>query len=147
MLDGDDVIMIAHATPNRVINVSAQIGYRLPAVSSALGRVLLAALDDRELGRRLMRLKPQKLTPATVTDRAALRRAIRKVREDGYALVDQEVEVGFRSIAVPLRRLDGGVIASLNVGAHSNLGSLEAMRAVFLPKLQALAAELQRQLF
>ena len=147
VLDGDDVIMIAHATPNRVINVSAQIGYRLPAVSSALGRVLLAALDDRELGRRLMRLKPQKLTPATVTDRAALRRAIRKVREDGYALVDQEVEVGFRSIAVPLRRLDGSVIASLNVGAHSNLGSLDAMRAVFLPKLQALAAELQRQLF
>ncbi len=146
VLDGDDVIMIAHATPNRVINVSAQIGFRLPAVSSALGRVLLAALDDRELDRRLARIKPEKLTPKTVTDRAELRRAIRKARQDGYALVDQEIELGFRSIAVPLQRLDGSVIASLNVGAHSNLGSTDAMRAVFLPKLQALAAELQSQM-
>lgn len=146
VLDGDDVIMIAHASPNRVINVSAQIGFRVPAVSSALGRVLLAALDDRKLDKALAHTRPQKLTAATVVDRAALRRLIRKARDDGYALVDQEAEPGFRSVAVPLRRLDGSVIASLNIGAHGKPGSPDVMRQVHLPKLQALAAELQSQM-
>jgi len=146
VLDGDDVIMIAHASPNRVINLSAQIGFRLPAVSSSLGRVLLAELDDRQLDKLLARIEPQKLTTATVVDRAELRRAIRRVRKDGYSLVDQEVELGFRSISVPLRRLDGRVIASLNIGTHTNRGTLDAMRNIFLPKLRALAAELQGQM-
>ncbi len=146
ILDGADVIMIAHASPNRVINVSAQIGFRLPALSSSLGRVLLAALDDRELDRQLTRIKPAKLTPATVVDRAELRRAIRKARDDSFSLVDQEVEAGFRSVSVPLRRLDGKVIAALNIGAHSNRCTLETMRNVLLPKLRALAAELQSQM-
>jgi IclR family pca regulon transcriptional regulator len=146
VLDGDDVIMIAYASPSRVINLAAQIGFRLPAVSSSLGRVLLAALDDRELDRALARIKPEKFTPATVIDRAELRRAIVKARDEGHALVDQEVELGFRSISVPLRRLDGAVIASLNIGAHSRRCPLETMRHVFLPKLRALAAELQGQM-
>jgi IclR family transcriptional regulator, pca regulon regulatory protein len=146
VLDGDDVIMIAHASPNRVINVSAQIGFRLPAVSSSLGRVLLAALADDELDERLARIKAQKLTAATIVDRAELRRVIRKAREDGYSLVDREVEPGFRSIAVPLRRLDGRVIAALNIGAHGDRGGLDTMRQVFLPKLRALATELRSQM-
>jgi IclR family pca regulon transcriptional regulator len=146
VLDGDDVIMIAHASPNRVLNVSAQIGFRLPALSSSLGRVLLAALDDRELAGRLARIKPERLTPATVVDRAALRGAILKVRDDGYSLVDEEVEMGFHSISVPLRRLDGAVIAALNIGVHGNRGSPDAMREMFLPKLLALAAELRTQM-
>ncbi len=146
VLDGDDVIMIAHAAPNRVINLPAQIGFRLPAVSSALGRVLLAALDDRRLDGFLNRIKLEKLTPATVIDRAELRRAIGKVRDDGYALVDEEAEPGFRSVAVPLRRVDGTVIASLNIGAHSNRVAVGTMRKVLLPKLRALAAELQGQM-
>lgn len=146
VLDGDDVIMIAHASPNRVINLSGQIGFRLPAVSSSLGRVLLAALDDRELDRLLRRIEPEKLTNATIVDRAKLRHAIRKARADGYSLVHQEVELGFHSISVPLRRLDGRVIASLNIGAHSNRVALDVMYNVFLPKLRALAVELQTQM-
>jgi IclR family pca regulon transcriptional regulator len=146
VLDGDDVIMIAHASPNRVNNLSAQIGFRLPAVSSSLGRVLLAALDDRALDKMLTRIKPQKLTAATVTDRTALRRAILKARADGYSLVDQEVEPGFRSISVPLQRLDGRVIAALNIGSHSDRGPAQTMQNTLLPKLRALAAELQSQM-
>jgi len=146
VLDGDDAIMIANATPNRVINLSAQIGFRLPAVSSSLGRVLLAALDDAELDRLLSRITPKKLTAATVVDRIKLHRTILKARSEGYSLVDEEVEVGFRSISVPLRRVDGRIIASLNIGAHSNRVSLDTMRKVFLPKLQTLAAELQSQM-
>jgi IclR family transcriptional regulator, pca regulon regulatory protein len=146
VLDGNDVIMIAHASPNRLINLSSQIGLRLPAVSSSLGRVLLAELDDRQLDNLLARIEPQKLTTATIVDRVGLRRAIRKVRKDGYSLVDQEVELGFRSISVPLHRLDGRVIASLNIGTHTNRGTLDVMRNIFLPKLRALAAELQGQM-
>ena len=146
VLDGDDVIMIAHASPNRVVNVSAQIGFRLPAVSSSLGRVLLAALEDRELDRLLRRIEPQRLTSATVVDRAELRRAILRARQDGFSLVDQEAELGFCSISVPLRRLDGRVIASLNIGTHSNRVTLDTMRGVFLPKLRALASDLQSQM-
>jgi IclR family pca regulon transcriptional regulator len=146
VLDGDDVIMIAHASPNRVVNVSAQIGFRLPAVSSSLGRVLLAALEDRELDRFLRRIEPQRLTSATVVDRAELRRAILRARQDGFSLVDQEAELGFCSISVPLRRLDRRVIASLNIGTHSNRVALDTMRRVFLPKLRALASDLQSQM-
>ena len=146
VLDGDDVIMIAHASPNRIVNVSAQIGFRLPAVSSSLGRVLLAALEDRELDRLLQRIEPQRLTSATVVDCAELRRAILRARQDGFSLVDQEAELGFCSISVPLRRLDGRVIASLNIGTHSNRVTLETMRRVFLPKLRALAGDLQSQM-
>ena len=131
VLDGDDVIMIAHAAPNRVLNLAAQIGFRLPAISSSLGRVLLAALDAGEFEHRLTRITLQRLTPMTIVDRAQLRLTIRKVREDGYSLVDQEAELGFRSISVPLRRLDGRIIASLNIGAHSRRCTLDTMRSVF----------------
>jgi IclR family transcriptional regulator, pca regulon regulatory protein len=146
VLDGEDVIMIAHAAPNRVLDLAAQIGFRLPATASSLGRVLLAALDEGALDGMLARAALQKLTPMTIVDRAQLRLTIRKVREDGYSLVDQEVELGFRSISVPLRRLDGRVIAALNVGAHSRRCTLDTMRSGFLPKLQALAGELQQQM-
>jgi len=146
VLDGDDVVMIAHASPNRLVAVSAQIGLRLPAVSSSLGRVLLAARDDYALDKYLARIKPAKLTPTTVTDKNDIRKAIVKARADGYSLVDQEVETGFRSISVPLRRLDGKVIAALNIGAHSERVPLDTLRKSFLPKLVETANGLQRQL-
>lgn len=146
VLDGDEVTMIAHASPNRMLPVSAQIGFRLPALSSSLGRVLLAALDEQALDRFLARATPTKLTPATVVDKDELRRAIARTRADGFSLVDQEAEAGFRSISVPLQRRDGRVIAALNIGVHSERGPLDTMVKVFLPKLQALAADLQRQI-
>jgi IclR family transcriptional regulator, pca regulon regulatory protein len=146
VLDGEDIMMIAHASSRRIIPVSSQIGFRLPAVATALGRVLLAALPDRELEDFLSRVAPKKVTRSTVVDKSELRKAIRKVRLDGYALVDQEVEIGFRSIAVPLRRLDGRIIAALNIGVHSERTPLKAMHSQFFPKLRALADELQQQL-
>jgi IclR family pca regulon transcriptional regulator len=146
VLDGEDAIMIAHAAPRRVINVSAQIGFRLPATASSLGRVLLAALDDRALDAFLAGIQPLKLTPATVVAKKDLRKAILKARADGFSLVDQEAEIGFRSISVPLRRVDGRVVASLNIGVRSERCPLSTMRGVFLSKLRATAAGLQRQI-
>ncbi len=146
VLDGSDVVTIAHASPHRVINVSAQIGLRLSAAASSLGRVLLAAWDDKELDKFLNGIQLRKLTGQTVTNKSELRKIIQKVRGDGFSLVDQEVEVGFRSISVPLRRLDGKTVAALNIGVHSERVALETMRDVFLPKLLEEAAALQRQL-
>jgi IclR family transcriptional regulator, pca regulon regulatory protein len=146
VLDGEEVMMIAHASPKRIIPVSAQIGFRLPAVATSLGRVLLAALDDRALDDFLTRLRPRKLTEYTLLDKRELRKAIVKVRADGYALADQEAEIGFRSIAVPLRKLDGRTIAALNIGVHTERMPLKAMHSSFFPRLHALAQELQRQL-
>jgi IclR family pca regulon transcriptional regulator len=146
VLDGDDVVMIAHASPSRVLQLSGQIGLRLPAISSSLGRILLAGFDDDRLDALLSRVEPKALTAHTVVDTAKLRRTIRKARTDGYALVDQEVELGFRSVSVALRRRDGKTIASLNVGVHSERGSLDTMVSRFLPKLRALADDMQTQL-
>ena len=144
--DGDDVIMIAHATPKRVIDVSAQIGLRLPAIASSLGRVVLAALDDAALDEFLARITPRKLTPTTTLDKKVLRKAILKARADGFSYVDQEVEVGFRSISVPLRRLDGKVVAALNIGAQSERCPAKTMLNVLLPKLREMAETLRQQL-
>lgn len=146
VLDGDDVTMIAHASPKRVLPVSAQIGFRVPAIATALGRILLAALDDRELDKFLSRLQPEKITKFTVTDKAQLRKAILDIRKSGFALADQEVEIGFRSIAIPLKKRDGRIIAALNVGVHSERTSLKAMHAHYCKRLQAVADELQQQL-
>ncbi|MFZ5692152.1 MAG: IclR family transcriptional regulator domain-containing protein [Pseudomonadota bacterium] len=146
VLDGEDMVMIAHAAPPRVLQLGGQIGLRLPAISSSLGRILLASLDDNQLSDILARSTPKQLTPHTVTDKAALCRVILKARDDGYSLVDQEVEPGFRSISVALRRIDGKAVGSLNVGAHTERAPLTLMRDRFLPKLQRLARELQPQL-
>ncbi len=146
VLDGDDMVMIAHASPSRVLQLSGQIGLRLPALSSSLGRILLAGFDDERLDLFLSRVEPKPLTPHTILDKGKLRRTILKSRNGGYSLVDQEVELGFRSISVALRRRDGKAIASLNVGVHSERGSLDAMVGTFLPKLRALADDLQQQL-
>jgi IclR family transcriptional regulator, pca regulon regulatory protein len=143
VLDGEDVIMIAHASPKRVLPVSAQIGFRLPAFATALGRLLLAALDDRELDRFLARLRPEKITKLTVTDKTRLRKIILDVRKSGYAVADQEVEIGFRSLAIPLKKRDGRVVAALNIGVHSERTPLKAMHSEFFQSLQDVAGELQ----
>src|SRR5262245_17051526 len=146
VLDGDEIMMIAHASPNRIIPVSSQIGFRLPAVATSLGRVLLAALDDRRLDGFLARIRVRKLTEYTIGDKRELRKAILKVRGDGYALADQEADIGFRSIAVPLKKFDGRTIAALNIGVHTERTPLKAMHGSYFPRLHALAQELQQQL-
>jgi len=146
VLDGAEVVMIAHASPRRVIAVSAQIGYRLPALASSLGRALLSTLDDAALARFLARVEPAKHTRHTVTDKRKLLAAILKARAQGHALVDQEAELGFRSISVPVRRRDGKAVAALNIGAHSERVPLNELQRNFLPALRQAAEQLQAQL-
>jgi IclR family pca regulon transcriptional regulator len=146
VLDGEEVVMVARASPARPVSVGLGVGYRLPAFCSALGRVLLSALPDDRLDAFLKRLKPVKVTAQTVTDKARLRRLIIDVRTRGFALVEQEAELGFCSLAVALRRYDGVVVAAMNLGAQIERVSADTMQKELLPVLRREAAVLMEQL-
>ncbi len=122
------------------------VGWRLPAFCTALGRVLLAGLEDTELDAFLAALHPRALTPQTELDRNVLRARILETRAEGFALVDQEAEIGFRSLAVPLRRYDGRVVAALNLGMQTERGTAAALRTQALPVLLAEAGQIGRLL-
>lgn len=146
VLEKGEAVLICRGTPKRPMSAGLGLGYRVPAYCSSLGRVLLAELSDSELDTYLAELKPEALTPITITKPAEIRDAILKVRADGHAFVDQETEPGFRSIAVPLRRFDGKVIAALNLGAQSESMPADFAIDTLVPFLKARAAELQSQL-
>jgi IclR family transcriptional regulator, pca regulon regulatory protein len=135
VLDGDEVVFIARGSPTRVFSAGLDIGYRLPAFCTSVGRAMLGQFDDAELAARLAKMARAKLTAHTVTDPKLLLEAIAADRARGYSLVDREAEAGFRSISVPVRRYDGTVIAAINMGAHVDRVSTDEMTARFLPLL------------
>jgi len=145
VLDKAEIVMIARAVPAQAIHVSAGIGFRLPASNSALGRVLLSALPDDMLEEHLA-AGAVAGTAATATDTSSLRRIVRKVRASGYAYVDGEVESGFRSVAVPVRKFDGSVVAAIHLGSRSDRVSRESLIEHDLPLLRDQAEALARQL-
>ncbi|WP_407157796.1 IclR family transcriptional regulator C-terminal domain-containing protein [Bradyrhizobium sp. STM 3557] len=146
VLDGDDVVFIARASPTRIFTGGVDIGYRLPAFCTAVGRALLGRLGDAELKAKLGAMRREALTPQTVTDPKRLLAAIIADRERGYALVDREAEPHFRSIAVPVRRYDDTIVAAINIGAHVDRISTDAMIKCFLPLLRDGAAQVRSQL-
>ncbi len=145
-LDDDSAVMIAYAAPRRMYLDAPGIGLRLPAYCSAVGRVLLAGLEAPQLERYLKQLRPQAITPRTVTDQTQLRKIVSKVKADGFALAEEEVEVGFRSLAVPVRRVGGSVAFALNTGMHLERRSAEAMQKTYLPRLLEEAQVLEKML-
>ena len=146
VLDGDSAVMIAYATPRRMYMDAPGIGLRLPAYCSAVGRVLLAALPDLQRESFLERLQPQAVTPRTVTDKAELRGILVQVAAEGFAVAEEEAEIGFRSLAVPVRRVGGAVGFALNTGMHVERRSAEVMRETYLPRLRMEAELLSKQL-
>jgi len=145
-LDGEDAVMVAYATPRRMYMEGAGVGLRLPAHCSAVGRVLLAGLPEPKRELILASLKLQAVTPRTVTDVDQLRDILRGVAADGYAVAEEEAELGFRSLAVPLRRSGGQLSFALNTGMAVGRSSAEEMRQHFLERLLQESATLQQQL-
>ncbi|MFG1192552.1 IclR family transcriptional regulator [Xanthobacter sp. YC-JY1] len=135
VLDGDDIVYVARVPTARVMTIGLSIGSRLPAFCSSMGRVLLAGLPPAELAVVYDRVRIEKRTPRTVATMVALKEAVENARRQGWALVDQELELGLRSIAVPVRNRRGEVLAALNVSTHEGRSSIEAMRTQFLPVL------------
>jgi IclR family transcriptional regulator, pca regulon regulatory protein len=143
ILDGDDAVFIARASPARVFLTGLEIGYRLPAFCTSVGRALLGGLNDKELAEFIKRIEPKAMTPHTVVTKPKLKTIIASDRLKGYSLVDQEAEPGFRSIAAPVRRYDGVVVAAINIGAHVDRVSVARLRDDYLPLLRAAATEVQ----
>ncbi len=139
---GEEVQYTARASTSRVMSVNVTVGTRLPAYATSLGRVLLADLPPGE--RKLGDLAP--LTPRTTTDPATLLAALEEARTLGYALVDEELEAGLRSVAVPVRDRTGRVVAAVNVAMHAARRSLEECVRDVLPELLETAGRVEGDL-
>jgi IclR family pca regulon transcriptional regulator len=133
-------VFVARASSARVFSAGIDIGYRLPAFCTSVGRALLSRLDDEALAQFLDQIVPVAMTPFTTTDRKVLLATIIADRAKGYSLVDREAEPGFRSIAVPVRRYDGTIVAAVNIGAHVDRLSTNDMIERFFPLLRREAA-------
>ncbi len=143
VLEGDEILYIARSsTTTRLMSIDLGIGSRLPAYCTSMGRVLLAGLSAAELEAYLSRVKLVKLTTKTVSAADELKTVLNTVRRDGYAVVDQELEIGLRSIAVPVNDRNGRAVAAINVGTQSSRVTVAEMESKFLPPLRAAAHEL-----
>ncbi|HET7356830.1 MAG TPA: IclR family transcriptional regulator C-terminal domain-containing protein [Nocardioidaceae bacterium] len=135
VLDGSDIVYVARVPTSRIMTVTINVGTRFPAHVTSMGRVLLAGLDDEGLEEHLRGLQMEAYTPHTETSPDRLRDALRRVREQGYALVDQELEQGLRSLAAPVHDKRGRVVAAVNVSSHVSRVTKEKARREFLPPL------------
>lgn len=142
VLDGNEVVYIARATQHRLMGEGLHPGRRLPAYCTSMGRVLLAALPPERARALIAAGERQKLTSRTLTDLDQLMAELDRVREQGYAIIDQELELGSRSIAVPIRDLSSQTVAACNVGVHAAHSTLERLREEFLPYLLETQAQL-----
>ena len=146
VLDGGDVISIAAVTVGRVVSTTLQPGTRVPAHCSANGRVLLAALSDTDLAHWLATHPLQARTTYTQMHVAQVHDAVLRVRTQGYATIDQELEIGLRTISVPLKNYRGDTVAAMNVSAHAARLTLDDLRERCLPVLLQAQAQLAQLL-
>jgi len=145
-LDGEDVVYIARVPTKRIMRVTINVGTRFPAYATSMGRVLLAAKPDDWLDKYLSSVKLRGLTDHTITSPAGLRQELHKIRGRGWALVDQELEEGLRSLAAPIRDAEGTVIAAVNVSTHAGRRSLESVVQDMLRPLLTTAERIERDL-
>lgn len=143
ILDGEDILYTARSTTTkRIMSLDLGVGSRLPAFCTSMGRVLLAGLEPGELNTYLARAKLTPFTNRTVASPSELKEVLNEVRRTGYAIVDQELEIGLRSIAVPVRDPTGKVVAAINIGTQSSRVPISEMEMKFLPRLRDAADEL-----
>jgi IclR family pca regulon transcriptional regulator len=146
VLDDTDIVYVVRVPTRRIMSITLSVGTRLPAYATSMGRVLLAGLAEDELEQLLERTELRPLTARTVTDPHTLTQLLARVRRQGYALTDQELEEGLRSIAVPIRDGAGGVAAALNVSVHASRSSAAALKRDVLPLTLETAAAIEADL-
>lgn len=135
VLDHDDVIAVAAASAGRVVSATLQPGTRVPAYCTSNGRVLVAALPDAERAAWAARQKLEALTPHTIVHPERLHLELLRARAQGYAAVDQEMELGLRTIAVPLRNFRGDTVAAMNISVHASRMRMDQLVEQCLPAL------------
>ncbi len=146
VLDGVDVVYVARVPTRRIMRVAITVGTRFPAHVTSMGRVLLAGLGQPQRSSALDGLSLEALTAMTITDRDLLEAELQRVAEQGYALVDQELEIGLRSIAVPIHDANGAVVAAMNLSLPASSTGMEEMHSRLLPALRMTAADIERDL-
>jgi IclR family pca regulon transcriptional regulator len=141
VMEEGEVYYVARAEISRIMSIALRVGSRLPLYCTSMGRILLAAQGPQEQAAYLKRTELIARTDRTVTDRSALLDIFRHVAEEGYAIVDQELELGLMSVAVPVMGRHG-VVAALNIGTQSARVPITELRTRFLPALRRAAQEL-----
>lgn len=143
VLEGGDIVYVARVAVSRIMAVSISVGTRFPAHATSMGHVLLAGLPDEARDAYLGSATFDRFTDRTTGSADALIGELTAVRDQGYAIVDQELEDGLRSIAVPVRGADGAVAAAVNLSTHASRRTPESMRAELLSPLRAAAARIE----
>jgi IclR family transcriptional regulator, pca regulon regulatory protein len=146
VLDGDDIVYVSRVPTTRIMTATITVGTRFPAHVTSVGRVLLAHLPDEQLDRHLARCELRPLTPRTIVSPPQLRAELQRVRKQGYAIMDQELEVGLRTVAAPVRDGDGTVVAAVNIPVHASRNSVDSVRRDLLPALLATVARIEADL-
>lgn len=146
VLTGSEIVYVARVPTRRIMAVGITIGTRFPAYATSMGRVLLAELPAEELTAILEDNAPQPLTERTLIEPPAITAELARVRTQGWAIVDGELELGLRSAAVPVRGREGRVAAALNISTSASRDSLERLRDQHLPLLLETAAAIEADL-
>lgn len=146
VLDEEDVVYVARVPTKRIMTIRISVGTRFPAYATSMGRVLLAHQNQAWLEGYLTGVRMPPLTKRTITDAVKLRSILGRIRTQGFSLVDQELEEGLRSIAVPVRDGGGTVVAAMNVSTHISRGSAETIRRELLPPLLETAGAVEDDL-
>jgi IclR family pca regulon transcriptional regulator len=141
-IEGQEIIYVARASVTRIMSIDLGVGSRLPSFCTSMGRVMLASLPADELESYLSQTPLKRFTERTIVSTEKLRQVLRLVSRNGYAIVDQELELGLRSMAVPIQNPNGKVVAALNVGTHAQRVSIQELTSKFLPRLRTAAQEL-----
>lgn len=142
ILQGTEIVYVARFSGQRIMSAALSVGSRLPAFHSSMGRAQLGFLDEAEIWRRLRSVKVESYTPSTITDLQALLDRVKTDREQGFSIVDEELERGLRSIAVPVADREGQAVGAINLSTHTTRTTRNEMRAKFLPELKRIAEQL-----
>jgi IclR family pca regulon transcriptional regulator len=141
ILQGTDIVYVARVPTRRIMSTALSVGSRLPAFHTSLGRIQLGFLDDIEIWRRLKSIRIDAYTPSTITDLQALVDRIRADHAQGFAIVDEELERGLRSIAVAVVNREGEALGAINISTHTTQATRNELRERFLPELTDIAAQ------
>ncbi|MGX4689262.1 IclR family transcriptional regulator domain-containing protein [Streptomyces sp. JNUCC 63] len=146
MLDGDDIVYVSRVPTSRIMTATITVGTRFPAHVTSVGRVLLAHLPDEQIDQHLARCELRPLTSRTIVSPPQLRAELQRIRKQGYAIMDQELEVGLRTVAAPVRDGAGTVVAAVNIPVHASRNSVDSVRRDLLPSLLATVARIEADL-
>jgi IclR family pca regulon transcriptional regulator len=139
-------VYVARASTNRIMTIGLSVGARLPAYCTSMGRVLLAAMDEDALDAYIATADLSARTDRTITNQQELREELQRVHDQGWCLLDQELEDGVRSVAFPVRDASGRVVAAVNTSAHATRVSMATLKNDFLPRLRQCAQQIEQDL-